>query len=57
MTDLPRILSAKSPLTLSGVPAGFTPVLLADLARAAKSRVCFVAPDAQMMDAGEQTVR
>jgi transcription-repair coupling factor (superfamily II helicase) len=56
MTNLPRILSAKVPLTLSGVPQGFTPVLLADLARAAKGRVCFVAPDAQMVDAIEQTV-
>jgi transcription-repair coupling factor (superfamily II helicase) len=57
MTDLPRILSAKAPLTLSGVPQGFTPVLLADLARAAKGRVCFVASDAQMVEAIEQTVR
>jgi transcription-repair coupling factor (superfamily II helicase) len=57
MTDLPRILSAKTPLTLSGVPAGFTPVLLADLTRAAKGRVCFIASDAQMVDAIEQTVR
>jgi transcription-repair coupling factor (superfamily II helicase) len=57
MTNLPRILSAKTPLTLSGVPAGFTPVLLADLARAAKGRVCFIASDAQMVDAIEQTVR
>jgi len=57
MTDLPRILSAKAPLTLSGVPGGFTPVLLADLARAAKGRVCFIAPDAQMADAIEQSVR
>jgi len=56
MTDLQRILSAKAPLTLSGVPAGFTPVLLADVARAAKGRVCFVAPDAQMVDAIEQTI-
>ncbi len=57
MTDLQRIVSARAPLTLSGVPAGFTPLLLADLARAAKGRVCFIAPDAQTMDAIEQTVR
>jgi len=62
MTDIQRILSAKKPLTLSGVPAGFTPVLLADLARAAAAghsgaRVCFIAPDAQLMDAIEQSVR
>jgi len=57
MTDLQRILAAKAPLTLAGVPAGFAPVLLADLARAAKGRVCFIAPDAQTMDAIEQSVR
>ncbi|MBO9671429.1 MAG: transcription-repair coupling factor, partial [Sphingobium sp.] len=62
MTDIQRILSAKKPLTLSGVPAGFTPVLLADLTRAAAAghsgaRVCFIAPDAQLMDAIEQSVR
>ncbi len=56
MTDLPRILSAKAPLTLSGVPTGFVPVLLADLARAAKGRVCFIAPDSQAADAIDQTV-
>jgi len=57
MTDLSHILSAKTPLTLSGVPAGFAPVLLADLARAATGRTCFIAPDAQMADAIAQTVR
>jgi transcription-repair coupling factor (superfamily II helicase) len=57
MIDLQRILSARTPLTLSGVPAGFLPVLLADLARAAKGRVCFIAPDAQALDAIEQSVR
>ncbi|MBU6206307.1 MAG: transcription-repair coupling factor, partial [Alphaproteobacteria bacterium] len=30
-----RILSAANPLTLAGVPSGFTPLLMADLARAA----------------------
>ena len=34
MPDLTTILSAKTPLTLSGVPTGFQPPLLADLARA-----------------------
>ncbi|MCW2361493.1 MULTISPECIES: transcription-repair coupling factor [Sphingobium] len=57
MTDISRILSAKAPLTLSGVPAGFLPVLLADLARAAKERACFIAADGQMADAIAQTVR
>ncbi|MBB5986341.1 transcription-repair coupling factor [Sphingobium lignivorans] len=56
MTDIQRILSARAPLTLSGVPNGFLPVLLADLARAAKGRLCFIAPDAQAMDAIEQSV-
>ncbi|MCW2366710.1 transcription-repair coupling factor (superfamily II helicase) [Sphingobium sp. B7D2B] len=56
MTDISRILSAKAPLTLSGVPAGFLPVLLADLARAAKERACFIAADGQMADAIAQTV-
>ncbi|MCW2394276.1 MULTISPECIES: transcription-repair coupling factor [unclassified Sphingobium] len=57
MTDISRILSATAPLTLSGVPAGFLPVLLADLARAAKERACFIAADGQMADAIAQTVR
>ena len=36
MTDtLQRVLRAKNPLTLAGVPSGFLPVLAADLARAA----------------------
>ncbi len=51
MPDLTTILSAKTPLTLSGVPTGFQPSLLADLARAAKSRVVFVAPDESAMRA------
>src|SRR3569623_1850556 len=45
MPDLNRILSAKTPLTLAGVPTGFEPWLLADLARAAKTRAVLVAPD------------
>ncbi|RIA46087.1 transcription-repair coupling factor [Hephaestia caeni] len=45
MPDLSRILSAKQPLTLSGVPAGFMPWLLADLARAADKRAIFIAAD------------
>jgi transcription-repair coupling factor (superfamily II helicase) len=49
MTDLQKILKAKSPLTLAGVPAGFLPVLLADLARAAPARTLFVAPDEQLV--------
>ncbi|MDB5680391.1 MAG: transcription-repair coupling factor [Sphingomonas bacterium] len=45
MTDPTRIISAKSPLTLAGLPAGFLPVLLADLARAAQARAVLIAPD------------
>jgi len=45
MPDLKTILAAPRPLTLSGVPTGFQPVLLADLARAAPGRVLFVAAD------------
>ena len=50
MPDLKTILSAKTPLTLSGVPTGFLPSLLADLARAA-GRAVFVAPDEAAMRA------
>ena len=45
MPDLQKIITAKSPLTLSSVPSGFAPLLLADLARAAKARTMFIAPD------------
>ena len=51
MSDLKTILSAKKPLTLSGVPAGFAPVLLADLARAAPGGAVFIAPDEAAMRA------
>ena len=51
MPDLKNILNATVPLTLSGVPSGFLPVLLADLARAAPVRAVFVAPDEGSMRA------
>ncbi|MES2451101.1 MAG: transcription-repair coupling factor [Pseudomonadota bacterium] len=51
MPDLKTILSAKTPLTLAGVPTGFEPWLLADLARAAKTRAVFIAPDEAAMRA------
>ena len=52
MSDLQTILSAKRPLILSGVPSGFLPSLLADLARAAEGARCvFVAPDEAAMRA------
>lgn len=48
---LGRILAAKRPMTLSGTPAGFLPWLAADLARAAKGRAVFIAPDEAAMRA------
>ncbi|UIJ43526.1 transcription-repair coupling factor [Sphingomonas cannabina] len=49
MSDLNKILSARSPLTLAGVATGFQPVLLADLARAAKGGAVFIVPDEAAM--------
>jgi transcription-repair coupling factor (superfamily II helicase) len=43
MPDIQRILSAKAPLTLSSVVRGAQPLVMADLARAAKGRAVFVA--------------
>ena len=51
MPELKQILAATSPLTLAGVPAGFLPSLLADLARAAPRRAVFIAPDEAAMRA------
>ena len=51
MPELKTILSAKAPLTLSGVPIGFLPSLLADLTRAALTRAVFIAPDEAAMRA------
>jgi transcription-repair coupling factor (superfamily II helicase) len=45
MLDIQRILRAEYPLTLASVPAGFIPLLLADLARGAKGMTLYVAPD------------
>ncbi|WP_174291356.1 transcription-repair coupling factor [Sphingomonas bacterium] len=56
MPSLQTILDARQPLTLSGVPSGFLPSLLADLARAGKgSRCVFVAPDEAAMRAVAST--
>ncbi|MGZ8345044.1 MAG: transcription-repair coupling factor [Allosphingosinicella sp.] len=49
MTDIRKILVAKRPMTLAGAPAGFLPWLAADLARAAKGRAVFIAPDEAAM--------
>jgi transcription-repair coupling factor (superfamily II helicase) len=51
MPDLKTILAAKAPLTLAGVPNGFAPWLLADLARAAPTRAVYIAPDEAAMRA------
>ncbi|HST37158.1 MAG TPA: transcription-repair coupling factor [Allosphingosinicella sp.] len=51
MSDLQTILTAAKPMTLAGVPAGFMPWLAADLARAAKGRAVFIAPDEGAMRA------
>ncbi len=51
MPNLSIILSARSPLTLAGVPTGFLPWLLADLARAATTRAVFIASDEAEMRA------
>ncbi len=51
MPDLHAIIRAKAPLTLASVPAGFTPSLLADLARAAIGRTMFIASDDAAMRA------
>ncbi|TPG14338.1 transcription-repair coupling factor [Sphingomonas oligophenolica] len=56
MPDLKMILSTTHPLTLSGVPTGFQPSLLADLARGVAQgngggRTVFIAPDENAMRA------
>jgi transcription-repair coupling factor (superfamily II helicase) len=49
--DFQKILKAGKPMTLAGAPAGFLPWLAADLARAAKGRAVFIAPDEAAMRA------
>ncbi|SOB87002.1 transcription-repair coupling factor [Sphingomonas guangdongensis] len=51
MPDFKPILAAPRPLTLAGVPTGFLPLLLADLARASSGGVVFIAPDEAAMRA------
>ncbi len=51
MTDISKITKAAAPLTLAGVPAGFLPWLMADLARAAPRRAVFIATDEAEMRA------
>ena len=45
MPDLSKILDARRPLTLAQVARGSQPLVMADLARAAKGRAVFIAPD------------
>lgn len=45
MPNLQTIIRAGKGLTLASVPQGFTPLLLADLARAAHGRTLFIAAD------------
>jgi transcription-repair coupling factor (superfamily II helicase) len=56
MEPLPRIISAKAPLTLAGVPTGFLAVLLADMTRAAPARAVYVAADEAAMRGVADTV-
>ncbi|MFZ9394692.1 MAG: transcription-repair coupling factor [Erythrobacter sp.] len=49
MPDLNRILSAKAPLTLASVARGAQPLVMSDLARAAKGRAVLIAPDEAAM--------
>jgi transcription-repair coupling factor (superfamily II helicase) len=62
MTEpLRRVLGAKEPLTLAGVPAGFLPLLAADLARAVdgrskRARAVAIAADEAAMRALADTV-
>ncbi|MEP1421955.1 MAG: CarD family transcriptional regulator, partial [Erythrobacter sp.] len=57
MPDLSRILSANAPLTLSSLPRGAQPLVLADLARAAKQRAVFIAPDDAAMRSVAEAAR
>ncbi|WP_420138022.1 transcription-repair coupling factor [Sphingomonas sp.] len=57
MTDIQRILKAGEALTLAGAPAGFLPWMMADLARAAKGRAVFIAPDEAAMRAMADNAR
>ena len=56
MADIQRILRADRPLTLASVPAGFTPLLLADLARGSKGVTVYVAPDEAAMRSLAETI-
>ncbi len=57
MPDLSRILKADGPLTLASVARGAQPLVMADLARAAKGRAVFIAPDEAAMRSVAEAAR
>ncbi|EAQ29972.1 transcription-repair coupling factor [Erythrobacter sp. NAP1] len=57
MPDLNRILAAQAPLTLSSLPRGAQPLVMSDLARAAKKRAVFIAPDDAAMRSVAEAAR
>ncbi len=60
MPDFSRILSSRTPLTLSSIARGSQPLVMADLARAAAARsgrVVFIAPDDAAMRAITESAR
>ncbi len=57
MPDFSKILQAKRPLTLASVARGAQPLVLGDLARAARGRAVFIAPDDTAMRAVSDAAR
>ncbi|MBD2842035.1 transcription-repair coupling factor [Erythrobacter rubeus] len=57
MPDMNRILAAEKPLTLSSLPRGAVPLVMSDLARAAKQRAVFIAADDSAMRAAAEAAR
>ncbi len=57
MPDLNRILNADAPLTLSSMPRGAVPLVMSDLARAAKSRAVYIAADDAAMRSVAEAAR
>ena len=57
MPDLSRILSANASLTLSSLPRGAQPLVMADLARATTQRAVFIAPDDAAMRSVAEAAR
>ena len=57
MPDLTSILSADAPLTLTSLPRGSLPLVMADLARASRARAVFIAADDSAMRAMAEAAR